>query len=80
MNCDRISIENPPELSDRMIYDDTPEQLGDDFEISIEERHRLTIAAQWGKSMILAARAWSQQALDDLRTRMHVTEYRTVRS
>ena len=80
MRDDRISVDDPPVLSDRLTPDDAPEQLGDDFEISIEERHRLTIAAQWGKSMILAARAGSQQALDDLRTRMHVTEYRTVRS
>lgn len=80
MRDDRVSIEDPPEFTSQLTHDDAPEALGDEFEITTEERHRLTMAAQWGRCMILQARAGSQQALDDLRMRMHVTEYRTVRS
>lgn len=79
MNCDRISITDPPEFASRYEPDDTPEQLGDSFEISVEERAKITQAAQWGRSLILAARAGDPQALADLQTRMHVMRYETVR-
>lgn len=79
MNCDRVNVENPPEYPTRYEPDDTPEQLGEDFELSLEQRAKIHRASQWGRSMILRARAGDPQALADLQTKMHVVRYEVMR-
>lgn len=79
MNLDRVAVLDPPEYDAHLEADDAPEQLGDDFELSLEQRAKIHRASQWGRSMILRARAGDPQALQDLQTRMHVTVYRVMR-
>lgn len=79
MNCDRVSITDAPEYPTRYEPDDAPEQLGDEFELSVEQRAKIHRASQWGRSMILRARAGDPQALADLQAKMHVTVYKVMR-
>lgn len=74
MNCDRVNIEDPPEYTTRHEHDDTPEQLGDSFEISAEERERLTIAAQRGPRAVRMALAGDAEAMAEMR-RLHIVRW-----
>lgn len=78
MHCDRISITDAPEYPTRYEPDDTPEQLGDDFEISTEERQRLTIAAQRGPRAVRMALTGDAEAMAEMR-RLHIVRWEHVR-
>lgn len=78
MNCDRVSITDAPEYPTRLTHDDTPEQLGDDFEISTEERQRLTIAAQRGPRAVRMAMDGDVEAMEEMR-RLHIVRWEHVR-
>lgn len=75
---DRTCIVDPPDYATRLESDDTPEQLGDDFEITAEERQRLTVAAQFGPNAVRRALAGDPTGLDDMR-KLHVTRYQVMR-
>jgi hypothetical protein len=79
MNLDRVCIVDAPELTTRYQHDDAPEQLGDGFELSTEQKARINRAANEGKSLITRARAGDAQALEELETKMHVTRYVVAR-
>lgn len=80
MMDDRTAILDPPSFPTTYTHDDTPEALGDDFELTVEERARISRAAQWGRSRLLSARAGDSQALAELRQTLHLSRWETVRS
>lgn len=67
-----------PELPVRVLHaPDIPDY--DDLTFSEADKEKMNLAAQWGRSLILRARAGDQQALEELRTKMHLTEYKVTR-
>lgn len=63
-----------PDLPSRGVYDPDAEDLST-LTFSPEEDSKLDKASQWGRSLILAARAGDAQALSDLQQRMHITRW-----
>lgn len=77
MNMDSICITDPPDYTTRYEADDLPEAI-DDLTFSPADDEKINQAANWGRSLILAARAGSQQALADLQHRMHITRLEVI--
>lgn len=72
MNLDSICITDPPEYDTRHEADDAPEALGDEFELSIEEKAKLHRAAH--PNLVTRALAGDETGFEAMR-RLHVTRW-----